>query len=122
MYHFSPSALSHAASLPTPIDPTPISRSQLAADLTDPRASQILNALSELIGLQEAYFLGHAQYANRSDSLSSAFLTRGVLVLIAGTRRGWLGAYFLPDYALTCMIGIGAPAPAGWAEGVPKCG
>jgi hypothetical protein len=109
-----PSVLTHSFST--------LASDNLTRELASPVGLEVLAMLSNLIGIQELYYADHGQYASVVDSLRSFRPSNAVLILLSGDRRGWAGAVVHTHYLMTCAIGIGASTPAGWLEGVPKCG
>lgn len=122
MYAYTPNARANSEPLTTANDPQPVATADVIRQLHTPAATEILTALSTLIGIQESYYVDHARYANAADSLPRFAPAEGALVILSGDRRGWAGALVLPDYPLTCAIAVGTWTPPGWLEGIPKCG
>jgi len=122
MYAYTPEARANSDPLTTANDPPPVANADRIGQLATPGATAILTALSTLIGIQESYYVDHAQYAHTADSLPFFAPAGGALVILSGDRRGWAGVLVLPDYPLTCAIAVGTWTPPGWLEGIPKCG
>lgn len=75
-----------------------------------------------LLMAQEVFYSEHASYSGKADSLTVAMSSGAELVMLSGDKRHWAAVLYHRPTGTTCGLSVGAPAPAGWLDGMPFCG
>jgi len=102
---------------PQPRDPQAFS-----PDDTTRILDALRSALMDLVVAQEAYFAGHIAYAVERDSLHLELPHEIAVHLVEAVEWGYSAVATWRGFPRICGIAIGAPLPAGWPEGSPRCG